>query len=77
MLLPAPSLAEMSINSSLLSPEQSLGIIYTVVARGTVVLAHHAAVHGNFGEVSQQVLEKIPADVDGRLTYASGEYVRG
>lgn len=64
----------MSVNNPLLS-NQTLGIIYCVLARGTVVLAHQAAIHGNFSEVTQQVLANIPADVDGKLTYASGEYV--
>ncbi len=70
--MPRPLPDEMSINNPLLS-SQTLGIIYTVVSRGMVILANHASVHGNFTEVTQQVLDNIPAEVDGKLTYASGE----
>ena len=38
-----------------------------------MVLVHHAACHGNFSEVAQQVLGNIPAESDGKLTYAAGE----
>ena len=64
-----------AINANgVLLTEHTLGIIYTVIARGTsVVLFHHAACHGNFSEVAQQVLVNIPAENDGKLTYAAGE----
>lgn len=54
--------------------DQTLGIIYAVIARGaSVILAHHATCHGNFTEVAQQVLGNIPPESDGKLTYAAGE----
>ena len=55
------------------SQSSSLGIIYTVVARGTVILAQYASHHGNFTEVSQQVLELVPTDGNSKLTYATRE----
>ena len=55
------------------SQSPSLGIIYSVVARGTIVLAQYAAHHGNFTEVSQQVLELVPTDSSSKLTYATRE----
>ena len=66
-------------SSSLINPSGSfvsgytLGIIYAVIARGTVVLAHHACCHGNFSEVAQQVLRQVRSGTDGKLTYATGE----
>ena len=55
------------------SQSPSLGIIYTVVARGTLILTQYASHHGNFTEVSQQVLELVPTDVNSKLTYATRE----
>ena len=60
--------AHMSILSS-----TTLGIIYSLVARDRVILAHHACCHGNFSEVAQQVLRNISRELDSRLSYASGE----
>ena len=51
----------------------SMGIIYSVVARGTIILAQHALHNGNFTEVSQQVLELVPTDTNSKLTYATRE----
>ena len=62
----------MSTNGLLMS-EHTLGIIYSVVARGTVILAHHAICHGNFSEVTRQVLQGIQLEADNKLTYAIGK----
>ena len=51
----------------------TLGIIYSLVARGGVILAHHACCHGNFTEVAQQVLRSVVRETDCRLSYAAGE----
>lgn len=59
-------------NTVLLS-SSTLGIIYSLIARGTIILAHHACCHGNFTEVAQQVLRSISCESDRRLSYASGE----
>ena len=59
--------------TGLLINESTLGIIYTVIARDTTVLASHAACHGNFTEVSQQVLQVVTMDRSEKLSYASGE----
>lgn len=53
----------------------TLGIIYSLVARGGVILAHHACCHGNFTEVAQQVLRSVVRETDCRLSYAAGEWV--
>ena len=64
-----------SINSSksVLLSSSTLGIIYSLVARNRVILAHYASCHGNFSEVAQQVLKSISSEVDKRLSYASDE----
>ncbi|XP_029036195.1 vesicle-associated membrane protein 7 [Osmia bicornis bicornis] len=48
-------------------------ILYSVVARGPVVLAKYAACTGNFEEVTENILAKIPPQND-RLTYSQGPY---
>lgn len=53
----------------------TLGIIYSLIARGNVILTHYACCHGNFSEVALQVIKNIELDTDGKLTYAAGEYV--
>ena len=53
----------------------TLGIIYSLIARGNVILSHYACCHGNFSEVALQVIKNIELDCDGKLTYAAGEYV--
>lgn len=46
-------------------------LLFAVVARGTTVLAKHAACTGNFMEVVEQVMAKIPPD-NNKLTYTHG-----
>lgn len=62
-------------SNPILLSSSTLGIIYSLVARGGVILAHHACCHGNFTEVAQQVLRNITRETDTRLSYASGEYM--
>lgn len=57
------------INSVITMP-----ILFSVVARGTVVLAKYASCAGNFTEVTEQILSKIPPH-DDRLTYSHGNYL--
>ncbi|XP_033210638.1 vesicle-associated membrane protein 7 [Belonocnema kinseyi] len=49
-------------------------ILYSVVARGPTVLAKHASCTGNFEEVTEQILAKIPPTND-KLTYSQGPYL--
>jgi len=49
-------------------------ILYSVVARGTTVLAKYASCAGNFAEVTEQILSKIPPE-NGKLTYSHGSYL--
>lgn len=49
-------------------------ILFSVVARGTVVLAKYATCAGNFSEVTEQILSKIPPH-DDKLTYSHGNYL--
>ena len=46
-------------------------ILFAVVARGGTVLAKYASCAGNFTEVTEQILAKIPAD-NSKLTYSHG-----
>nr|XP_002127203.1 vesicle-associated membrane protein 7-like [Ciona intestinalis] len=49
-------------------------ILFSIIARGTTVLARYASCAGNFQEVSEQILSKITAD-DAKLTYSHGSYL--
>ena len=49
------------------------GILCCVVSRGTTVLARHAHCAGNFSEICELVLGKIPPG-DGKMSYNHGEY---
>ena len=46
-------------------------ILFAVVARGATVLAKYASCAGNFTEVTEQILAKIPAN-NSKLTYSHG-----
>lgn len=49
-------------------------ILYSVVSRGTTVLAKYASCAGNFAEVTEQIIAKIP-EYDDKLTYSHGNYL--
>lgn len=49
-------------------------ILYSVVARGTTVLAKFTSCAGNFAEVTEQILSRIPPE-NSKLTYTQGRYV--
>lgn len=49
-------------------------ILYSVVSRGTAVLAKYAACSGNFHEVTEQILKQIPSE-DSKLTYSHDNYL--
>lgn len=48
-----------------------MAILFAVVARGSTVLAKHACFTGNFLEVTEQILAKIPSE-NNKLTYSHG-----
>lgn len=49
-------------------------LLYSVVARGTTVLAKYATCTGNFEDVTEHILAKIPPNND-KLTYSQGPYL--
>lgn len=49
-------------------------ILYSVVSRGTAILAKYASCAGNFVEVTEQILSKIPPE-NGKMTYSHGSYL--
>ena len=49
----------------------TMPILYSVVARGTTVLAKYAQCAGNFAEVTEQILSRIPPE-NSKLTYTQG-----
>ncbi|XP_068232946.1 vesicle-associated membrane protein 7-like isoform X2 [Palaemon carinicauda] len=50
-------------------------LLYAVIARGSTVLSRYAMCAGNFAEVSEQILSKIPPRETGRLTYSHESYL--
>uniref|UniRef100_A0A673KPI5 Vesicle-associated membrane protein 7-like n=1 Tax=Sinocyclocheilus rhinocerous TaxID=307959 RepID=A0A673KPI5_9TELE len=51
-----------------------MAILFAVVARGSTVLAKHACFSGNFLEVTEQILARIPSE-NNKLTYSHGSYL--
>ncbi|XP_072040978.1 vesicle-associated membrane protein 7-like [Amphiura filiformis] len=49
-------------------------ILFSSVSRGTTVLVNNAACTGNFTEVAEQILAKIPPG-NAKLTYSHGSYL--
>ena len=49
------------------------GLLCCVVSRGTTVLARYAQCAGNFSEICELVLAKIPPG-EGRMSYSHGEF---
>ncbi|KAL7304999.1 vesicle-associated membrane protein 7 [Trichogramma pretiosum] len=49
-------------------------LLYSVISRGPTVLAKYAACAGNFEEVTEQILAKIPPQND-KMTYSQGPYL--
>lgn len=49
-------------------------ILYSVISRGNTVLAKYASCAGNFAEVTEQIIAKIPARNE-KLTYSHGNYL--
>ncbi|XP_037824675.1 vesicle-associated membrane protein 7 [Lucilia sericata] len=49
-------------------------ILYSVISRGTTVLAKYAECVGNFAEVTDQIISKITMD-NHKLTYSHGDYL--
>lgn len=49
-------------------------ILYSVISRGNTILAKYASCAGNFAEVTEQIIAKIPGH-DNKLTYSHGNYL--
>ncbi|XP_031622849.1 vesicle-associated membrane protein 7 [Contarinia nasturtii] len=49
-------------------------ILYSVISRGSTVLAKNAECVGNFAEVTEQIIKNIPTH-NHKLTYAHGNYL--
>ncbi|KVG86627.1 Longin domain-containing protein [Cynara cardunculus var. scolymus] len=50
-------------------------ILYTLVARGSVVLAEFSGTHTNASTISRQILEKIPGNNDMNVSYSQDRYI--
>ena len=49
------------------------GLIYSFVAKGTVVLAEHTSFSGNFSTIAVQCLQKLPSN-SSKYTYSCDGY---
>ncbi|XP_029324478.1 vesicle-associated membrane protein 7-like [Mus caroli] len=68
------SVNSLSARQTVLGQIEVLAILFAVVARGTTILAKHAWCGGNFLEVTEQILAKIPSE-NNKLTYSHGNYL--
>jgi len=50
-------------------------IIYSVVSKGTVVLAEFANAKGNFDQVVRRILEKIPTTANSKMSYVYERHI--
>ncbi|KAI3823528.1 hypothetical protein L1987_04967 [Smallanthus sonchifolius] len=50
-------------------------ILYTLVARGSVVLAEFSATSTNASTISRQILDKIPGNNDMNVSYSQDRYI--
>ncbi|KAL8255922.1 hypothetical protein R6Q59_030989 [Mikania micrantha] len=50
-------------------------ILYTLVARGSVVLAEFSATSTNASTISRQILDKIPGNNDMNISYSQDRYI--
>ncbi|XP_019434739.1 PREDICTED: vesicle-associated membrane protein 711-like [Lupinus angustifolius] len=52
-----------------------MGILYALVARGTVVLAEFSATSSNANTIAKQILDKIPGTNDTHVSYSQDRYI--
>ncbi|AET00197.1 putative Longin-like domain-containing protein [Medicago truncatula] len=52
-----------------------MGILYALVARGTVVLAEFTGTTTNAAAIARQILEKIPGNNDTHVSYSQDRYI--
>ncbi|KNA07034.1 hypothetical protein SOVF_175620 [Spinacia oleracea] len=52
-----------------------MGILYGIVARGTVVLAEYTAASTNAATIARQILEKAPGNNDTHVSYSQDRYI--
>ncbi|KAM4886244.1 vesicle-associated membrane protein 7 isoform 1-T1 [Sylvia borin] len=64
----------LAASSCVIFRRAAMAILFAVVARGTTILAKHAWCGGNFLEVTEQILAKIPSE-NNKLTYSHGNYL--
>lgn len=53
----------------------TMPIIYTVIARGSVVLAEYSTARGNFDEVARRILEKVPTEHNSKMSYVYERHI--
>ncbi|KAK4747104.1 hypothetical protein SAY87_026141 [Trapa incisa] len=52
-----------------------MGILYALVARGSVVLAEFIATATNASAIARQILEKLPGNNDSHVSYSQDRYI--
>lgn len=52
-----------------------MGVLYALVARGTVVLAEFTGTTTNASTIAKQILEKIPGNNDTHVSYSQDRYI--
>lgn len=53
----------------------TMPILYSVISRGSTILAKNAECVGNFAEVTEQIINKISLSSNEKLTYSHGKYL--
>ena len=53
----------------------TMSILFSIIFRGSTVLAKFASCAGNFSEVSEQIMSKIPHNENSKMTYSHERFV--
>ncbi|RZC61990.1 hypothetical protein C5167_023731 [Papaver somniferum] len=56
-------------------PAIEMAILYSLVARGSVVLAEFSTTSTNASAIARQILEKIPGNDDSHVSYSQDRYI--
>ncbi|XP_074274017.1 vesicle-associated membrane protein 711-like [Silene latifolia] len=52
-----------------------MGILYAMVARGSVVLSEYSGTSTTAGEIARKILDKVPGDTDTHVSFSQDRYI--
>ncbi|KAH9610840.1 hypothetical protein KSS87_005287 [Heliosperma pusillum] len=52
-----------------------MGILYAMVARGSVVLSEYSGMSTTAGDIARKILDKVPGDTDTHVSFSQDRYI--